>query len=164
MVFLAYISHLYTIIKEHNFEVGGFADDHQLLMPFYTNLSSVSNSLHILENCIEAVQSFFLSHNLLINDSKTEFLVVGSKKNHSKINNISLKVGNSNILPSNKVKNFGIIFNKHMVFDKQITYVCRRAYFHLYRINNLRKYLHIDTLKTIIHAFIFNTLDYYIIL
>ena len=48
VVFLAYISHLYTIIKEHNFEVDDFADDHQLLMPFYTNLSNDSNSLHIL--------------------------------------------------------------------------------------------------------------------
>ena len=66
----------------------------------------------------------------------------------------------SNILPSNKVKNLGIIFDKHMIFDEQITYVCRRAYFHLYRINNLRKYLDTDTLKTIIQAFIFSTLDY----
>ena len=47
-----------------------------------------------------------------------------------------------------------------MTFDEQITDICNRAYFHLYRINNLRKYLDTDTLKTIIHAFIFSTLDY----
>ena len=56
VVFLAYISHLHTIIKEHNVEVGGFAHNHQLQMLFNTNLSSVSNSLHILENCIKAVR------------------------------------------------------------------------------------------------------------
>ena len=57
-----------------------------------------------------------------------------------------------------------IIFDKHMVFDEQITYVCRRAHFHLYRINILRKYLDTDTLKTIVHAFIFSKQDYCIIL
>ena len=86
-------------------------------MPFYTNLSSISNSLHTLENCIEAVRSSFISHDILINDSKTEFLVVGSKKNYFKIYNISLKVRNSNILPSNKVKNLKMIFDKKMVFE-----------------------------------------------
>ena len=47
-----------------------------------------------------------------------------------------------------------------MIFYEHITYVWRRAYFHSYRINNLRKNIDTDTLQAIIHAFIFSTLNY----
>ena len=100
--FLAYINYLYDVIGEHSVSIGGFADDHQLYLKLQPKKRSVSK-------CISKVRQFFLTHNLLINDNKTEFIILGNKFHLSKINNISINVGNCNNIPSNKVRNLGIV-------------------------------------------------------
>ena len=160
IIFLAYISHLYEIINTYTVSVGGYADDHQLYISCYPDNLSITNALLSLETCIKSVRNFFLTHHLLINDSKTEFMIIGSKHLLSKLENIELRVGNSIILPGDSVKNLGVIFDNCLSFENQIQHVTKKSYYHLYRINQIKKYLDCKTLTGVIHSFITCNLDY----
>ena len=57
------------------------------------------------------VRKFFPTHNLLINDTKTELILIGSKYQLNKIESIQINVENCKIVPSLKVKNLGVVFD-----------------------------------------------------
>ena len=97
---------------------------------------------------------------LLINDSKTELILIGSKQQLSKLQPISISVGNTTIHNSSFVKNLGCWFVANLSMSKHITNVCDSAFFYLHSIESIKKYLHEDSLHTLVHAFITNRLDY----
>ena len=78
---------------------------------------------------------------LRLNDSKTEFMIVGTRQQLAKVNIDQLCVGESSIVPVTSVKNLGSWFDKNMSMTTHIIKVCKAASFHLYNIRRLRKYL-----------------------
>ena len=82
---------------------------------------------------------------LMINDSKTEFLVLISSFLKQHFNDIS--VGNCRIVPSISARNLGVIFDNHMSFDKQINMIYKSAFFHLRNIGSIRNMTLTLTLK-----------------
>ena len=66
------------------------------------------------------VRDFFLTLNLLINDNKTELLMLGSKFQLNKVDNIQTKVGNCTIYPKTKVRNLGFIFDEILNLNEQV--------------------------------------------
>ena len=95
----------------------------------------------------------------LINDSKTELILIGSKQQLSKLQPISISVGNSTINNSSVVKNLGCQFDANLSMSNHITNVCKSASFYLHSIRSIEKYFHTDSLHTLVHAFITNRLD-----
>ena len=81
--------------------------------------------------------TIFLTHDLLVNDNKPEFIILGNKCHLSKINNISINVGNCNIITSNKGRNLGIVFDKYMSMETQINETCKKSYFQLHSLRQL---------------------------
>lgn len=55
-----------------------------------------------------------VTHRLIINDSKTEFLIIGSRGKFSKINVNSITFGDSSIEPLKGVRNLGSWFDEQM--------------------------------------------------
>ena len=101
-----------------------------------------------------------LSNRLLINDSKTEFIIIGSKQQMSKININEITVGESTIEPVEVVQSLGMWFDSHMSMDIHIGKVCSKAFRSLYNIRQIRKFLSEDTTKILVHAFVTSHLDY----
>ena len=97
---------------------------------------------------------------LLINDSKTDLILIGSKQQLSKLQPIKISVSNSTINNSSVVKNLGCWFDTNLSMSKHITNGCNSAFFYLHNIRSIKKYLHEDSLHTLVHAFITNRLDY----
>ena len=56
------------------------------------------------ENCIDDIRSW-MEHDKLLNDEKSEFLVIGTGQQLSKVNVSSITVGNSAIRKSSVVRN-----------------------------------------------------------
>ena len=106
------------------------------------------------------VRQWMLSNKLKINDSKTEFLILGSKHQLEKVTVQGVKVGEKTIAPVKSVRNLGVIFDENLAMDKHISKVCSTAYFHLHNIKSIRKYLTQEAICTIIHAFIGSQIDY----
>ena len=160
VIFIAYISYLYEFTANCKPSFGAFADDHQMHIAFKPSTDELLISQFHMEECILKVRKFFLSHNLLINDDKTELIVLGSQYQLNKINEIQIKVGNCSINPSTKIKNLGVIFDKNLNLNEQINNVCKKSYYQLQRINQLRKYLDQKSLISLVHAFVTSNIDY----
>ena len=72
----------------------------------------------------------------------------------------TIKVGDTQIEPSLKVKNLGVIFDKFLKMDDHITTVCKACYFHLKNIRSLKPYLSREALLTVTHSFITARIGY----
>ena len=88
------------------------------------------------------------------NDSKTELLIIGSRKELSKFSISSIRVGNCDIKSQDSVRNLGSWFDNHLFMSTHIGKVCSKAFRGLYNIRQIRKYLSEDSTKTLIHAFV----------
>ena len=162
IAFLAYISAIQEIVLRHNITIEAFADDTQLYLSCNNNPKSLNHTLYQIEQCVSDIRTFFLTHQLKINDNKTEQLLIGSPIQISKIsiNEISIRVGNSTIPVSHDARNLGVNFDSTLSFKQHFKNVSRKSYFQLTKINQIKKYLPADTIKSLIHSLIFSNLDY----
>ena len=159
VIFLSYLNTLYELIRQHLPSVSGYADDNQIYISFEPDKSQDA-AIDALQSCIREVRSWFLSHQLLINDSKTEMLLIGTRQQLSKLGDISVSVGNISINPTDDVCNLGFILDSHLTLNKQISNVCRKSHYHLTRIRQIRPYLTVKVTEKLIHAFVSSTIDY----
>ena len=86
ILFLINSSTLFNVIEQHLPNAHGYSDDHQIYLSFKpVNLTSQEEALHIIQNCVNDVRKWMLVNKIMINDSKTEFLIIGSKHQLNKI-------------------------------------------------------------------------------
>ena len=82
VLFTIYVADLFQIIEKHLPEAHGYADDHQVYLSFSPIPSTnPTASVNAIENCVTELRSWMISNMLMVNDSKTEFLIVGSSSN-----------------------------------------------------------------------------------
>ena len=96
---------------------------------------------------------------LKLNDSKTEFLILGSQTDLAKITTTSVKVGGSDVTSSKSARNIGAYMDSALNLKLQITNTIKSCYAQIHSISKIRKYLTIDATKTIVHALITSRLD-----
>ena len=102
------IDHSILAAEKHlpSVKVKVFADNTQLYLSFYP-MSSVSQdqASQAIEECIVDVRAWMRHNMLKLNDSKTEFLIIGSRQQLVKVNVDSVQVGSSKILSTSSVRN-----------------------------------------------------------
>ena len=101
-----------------------------------------------------------ISNMLMVNDDKTEFLIVGSKQQLERVNIPFIHVGEEQITPVTSVRKLGVIFDSNLKMDMRITKACQNVYFHPQKIRRIRQFLNQEAICTIIHAFITSQIDY----
>ena len=156
-----YSSKLFDVIQTHSPDSLCYADDTQLYLSFKPG-SVVNQEVAILamENCIKDIRTWMFNDRLLLNDNKTEFIVLGTKQQLSKINIPNISVGDNIIVPVSHVRNLGSWFDSNMSMSTYITKVCSVGFYHLHNIKRISKYLSTRSLTILIHAFITSRLDY----
>ena len=135
-----------------------YADDTQLYVSFRPD--DQEESISNLEACVDYIREWMLQNRLMLNDSKTELMVIGTPKQTSKLNLNGITVGNSLINPSANARNLGVQFDLHLNMEDHITNTCKSAYHMIYNLRRIRKFLDKDSTKTIVHACITSKLDY----
>ena len=120
------------------------------------SFAAQDQAIKAIENCIADVRAWLVSHRLMFNDSKTEFVIIGSSQQLSKVAMASIKVGDCDIQPLKHVRDLGTWFDNHMSMNIHIGKVCSKAFRGLY---NIRKYLSVESTKYLIHAFVTSHLD-----
>ena len=96
----------------------------------------------------------------MINDAKTVFLIIGT---HQKLEETSIEstlIRDTLIKPLESVWNLGSWFNAHMQMTIHIGKICSKAFCRLYNIRQIRKFLTVQSTKTLVQAFISSHLDY----
>ena len=96
----------------------------------------------------------------MINDAKTEFLIIGTRQQLEKTSTESIIIGDTLIKPLESVRNLGSWFDAHMRMNVHIGKICSKAFRGLYNIRQIRKFLTVQSTKTPVHAFISSHLDY----
>ena len=97
---------------------------------------------------------------LKLNDSKTEFMIIGTPQQTSKLDVTSIKVGNSLVKPSKTVRNLGLWLDSSLNMETHVSKVCKAAFFMLYNLRHIRKYLDQESAETLVCAFITSKIDY----
>jgi len=90
---------------------------------------------------------------LTLNTSKTEFLLIGLRKQLDKIHNSSLNTTHS-------ARNIVFIFDEHPTFCDQISAISKACYYHIRQLRCIRPYLDSTTASTIATSIVNSKLDY----
>ena len=131
--FCHYFTPFCWVIEQHLPNAHGYADDHQIYLSFKpVNQTSQEDALHVIQNCVNDVRKWMLVNKLKINDSKTEFLIIGSKHQLNKITIDSIKIGDSDIQPVTNVKNLGVLIDNNLSIENHVTKTCSIAFNHNY--------------------------------
>ena len=98
------------------------------------------------------------ANRLRLNPDKTEILHVGSP-GISGLGN-SLSFGGVTCLTKSEVRSLDICLDLDLTIETQVASVVWAAHFHLRRIAQLRSYLDVGALMTLIHALVISRIDY----
>ena len=161
LLFAIYTSKLFEIIRSHLPSAHAYADDTQLYMSFRpSDSSSELEAVTALENCILDVRAWMREDMLWLNDEKMEFLLVGSRQQLAKMSINSIKVGEADVAPVSSTRNLGAWFDSHLDMSTHISKPCGSAFYYLYNIRHIKKFLSREYTEQLVHAFITSRLDY----
>ena len=97
-------------MERHLPEAQGFADDHQVCLSFRSiPPTNQTDSVIAIENCVAKLRSWMISNMLMVNDIKTEFLILGSKQQLKRVNITFIHVGEDQMTPVMSMRNLGVI-------------------------------------------------------
>lgn len=96
---------------------------------------------------------------LKLNCDKTEVMFF-APKNTPDPPGINIRVGATPVIPSSSVRNLGVIMDKTMTMDKQVTSIMRSCYSQLRNIGQIRRYLTPDATRSLVHGLVTSRLDY----
>ena len=61
---------------------------------------------------------------LMLNDDKTEFLIIGTERQLSKVSVDKIKIGQAEVSPASSVRNLGTWFDSHLDMSTHVTKTC----------------------------------------
>ena len=98
---------------------------------------------------------------LLLNPSKTEFLLIGTKQQRLKFSDLTnLSLSNDIIPVSSSARNLVFIFDSDMSFPKQIKSVSKSCHFHIRDIRRIRHLLPLSAATALANSLVSSKLDY----
>ena len=104
--------------------------------------------------------SWMNSNKLLLNPSKTEFLLIGTKQRLKFSQLTTLSLGNDIIPVSSSARNLGFIFDSDMSFTDQINSLSKSCHFHIRDIRRIRHLLPLSAATALANSLVSSKLDY----
>ena len=101
-----------------------------------------------------------LADKLKLNDDKTEFIIIGTRQQLKKVTFNTLRVSHTQVTSLSQAKNLGSWFDAQMNINTHVTKCCQAAFFHLFNIRRIRKFLNHETVQILVNAFVTSRLDY----
>ena len=94
VLFVLYTKDLQEIAAKYGLTLRLYADDSQLYIGFdATDSSNVDKVLKDIEGCVREIKQWMIDNFMMLNEDKTEFLLLGSKKSGVLETTLSLDVG-----------------------------------------------------------------------
>ena len=133
-------------------------------MSFRPNETSGSDEgISAMMTCIAdtILMDWMISEKLMLNDIKTEILLVGTRNRLCTVDLDALQIGTWTApLTSSAVRNLGAWFHLELNMNTHVNNLCSAAYFHLYNLKRVRKYRTQQTSEQLVHAFVTSRIDY----
>ena len=161
LLFVLYVSKLFRIVEKHLPDAHAFANDSQLYVSFKPDSTCDQlAAVAALEHCIDDIKDWMLSDKLKVNDGKTEFLIIETRQQLAKVNFNSLRIGYNSISSVDKAKNLGFWFDSKMTMVTNISKCSSAAFFNIFNIRRIRKFLTYETAKILVNSLVLSRLDY----
>ena len=158
LLFTLYTTPLSYLLNNSGVSYHIYADDTQLYYSF--SACDSHSTLTYLSNVLESVHDWLSSNYLSLNPSKTEFLLIGTDQQRSKIASDLLSFSGSAISPSDSARNLGVIFDSDLSLSKQISSVCRRSYHSIRLLRQIRSSLDLNSAVLLANSLTSSNLDY----
>ena len=158
LLFNLYTTPLSYLLSDSNIPFHFYADDGQLYLSF--SASDSAHSLTILSNTLDMVHSWLSRNYLCLNPSKTEFLIIGSKQQRSKILENSITFSGATVSVSSSARNLGVIFDSDMSFSKQISTVSKSCFYTIRHMRQIRSSLDFNSAILLANALVSSKIDF----
>ena len=142
LFFTIYASKLFDVIKVHLPMVHCYADYTQLYVSFTPNKSTGQfEAVTAIQHYVDNIRNWMTNDKILLNDDKTEFLMIGTKQQLAKVNIDHILIGDCVIRPKGVVKNLRTWLDSTLSMNSHVSNTCSNAFYYLYNIRRIRKYL-----------------------
>ncbi|KAK3522819.1 hypothetical protein QTP86_002712 [Hemibagrus guttatus] len=108
--------------------------------------------------CLVDISSWMTAHQLKLNPSKTELLIVPGDPSPAK--DLAIALNNSMISPSATARNLGVTMDNQLSFSSHVTNVTRSCRFLLYNIRSIRPFLSTQATQVLVQSLVISRLDY----
>ena len=133
-----------------------YADDTQVYIEL--SQSDTHKSISSLSDCLNDISLWMKSSKLRLNSDKTEFIIIGTKRQRHKLSNhFPVKLLDNDITPSDSVRNLG---DSDFSFHKHVSNIYKSCFYHIRDLRRIRRHIPLSTAKTISNAIISSRLDY----
>ena len=158
---------LFTILvsdisKEINFsKYHLYADDTQLYIS--GKVQDIVKLIKNLNSDLKKIAEFSDNNCLRLNEGKSVFIILGSKHNISKINELVLPpiiINNKSINRETTVRNLGIIFDETMSWDPEINKSISSGYGKLKQAYRFKNFLNNNSKKIIAQSYLLSQFNY----
>jgi len=124
------------------------------------NMSAV-NGASILSVCADAVTRWHLENGLLLNPSKSEAIITGTRHQVKSVDQSSGLCVTGAVIPFvNKLKLLGVILDNHLTFDQHVSDVVKSCNYHIRSLRHIRSLIDHDTAVTLACSIVATRLDY----
>ncbi len=105
------------------------------------------------------VKQWTVKNMLKLNDDKTEFIIIGTRQQRSKIDIPHININGTDIAPTSTVRNLGVMFDSEMSMKAHVSSINRSAYPQLKNLRAIKPFLDMEAANTVAHAFVSCRLD-----
>jgi len=129
---------------------------------FYLSFSSTDSNVALgkLTSILDQVYSWFCANRLVVNPSKTEYLLIGTRQQRTKITNFYIFFKNVPLTLTDSARNLGVIFDSNLDFKSHISTVCRSSFFHIRQLRQIRPSLDRNFAIVLANELVHSKLDY----
>ena len=133
LLLVIYTSSLFKIIERHLPQVHCYADDTQLYLSFRPGDDDAQDVAHCaMEACFKDIRKWMTDGRLLLNDTKPEFLSIGTRLQLSKLRSSSIDVGTQKIDRPSSVRNLGVMLDESLGMNSHISQICRASLYYIH--------------------------------
>ena len=159
LLFLVLVSDLFKSILNGKYHM--YADDTQ--MYYHCTVNQVEATIQKINADLERVQIFSDCNCLRLNTTKSNFIIIGSRPNLSKISKKTLPpilLNNDIIERKMHVKNLGVIFDEAFTWKNNVNKAISTAYFKLRQVYRHSKFLSEKSKITICESYVLCHFNY----
>ena len=135
-----------------------YADDTKILLS--GKKDSLPQLIATMEQAIESLDAWFHSHGLKVNTGKTELILFGSRQNCRGLDPISIRFREDTIREGPTVRNLGVVFDKHLIWDSHVSALVKKCNGILIGLSHVRHQIPTDLLPTLVNALVLSHVQY----